>query len=207
MRIKEIVDILEPEVWVPSPPTNADLRRIGLATSMLAMEPWGEFVTMWRTREVFVGRYAFALPSAETIAAISERTTRLVEVGAGTGFWSHLIGSAGVKIVATDAAVQETQQTIGSFAPVLTMEATEAVRAHPDHDVLSVWPSHGSGWLGQAAKAMEPGRLLFYIGEWDGCTADEATHAYLREAFEPVDVVAIPMFPGIHDALFVMRKR
>lgn len=206
MPIKEITDILEIGAWVPDPPSNADLKRVGLSTNPLG-DAWGEFVAIWRTREVFVGQFSFALPSAETVQAIRGRTTRLLDVGAGTGFWSHVIDPDGTTIMATDLGAGETQQVIGAFRPVLTMDGATAVRAHPDRDVLCVWPTLGSGWLKKVAEAMESERLLFYVGEWGGCTADDATHAYLSEAFDPVDLVAIPLFPGIRDRLHVMRKR
>lgn len=48
--------------------------------------------------------YAFAIPSPETVAWMSEfcGSRRLVEVGAGRGYWSALLAQAGIDVAAFD---------------------------------------------------------------------------------------------------------
>ena len=57
---------------------------------------------------LFVGplqrTFSFAIPSNEVIRQIIEIAPRIVEVGAGTGYWSHLLSNSGADIVAYDAS-------------------------------------------------------------------------------------------------------
>lgn len=44
---------------------------------------------------------SFAIPCQEAIEAIG-RAERVLEIGAGTGFWARLLANRGVDVVATD---------------------------------------------------------------------------------------------------------
>jgi hypothetical protein len=120
-----------------------------------------------------------------------------------------------VDVVATDLNSTGTSMytfSVGSHAATAPMEAlsaVDAVRKYPDRDVFCSWPSLGESWLTDAAKAMQPGRLLFYIGEgYGGCTADDSFHELIGDTgeFEDVDYVPMAQFFGINDNLLVYRR-
>lgn len=54
-------------------------------------------------RRVAIRDYAYAVPSAEALDVIAQESGgRVVEVGAGTGYWAWLLSRRGVDVVAVD---------------------------------------------------------------------------------------------------------
>jgi hypothetical protein len=163
----------------------------------------------YKARTAFTTEIAFAIPCAEAIAVIAQ-SPRIVEVGAGTGYWAALLTQTGCDVVATDANQGRTgyRQKIGYHYPVQRLKAVTAVRRHPDRDVLMSWPSYNEGWAVRAARAIAPGRSLYYIGEGSGgCTADDAFFRLMRRDFEEVAECDIPQWDGLHDGLWHYRRR
>lgn len=163
----------------------------------------------YTARTKFNQEISFAVPCAEAIAMIAQ-SPRLLEVGAGTGYWAALLAGAGCDVVATDAARSKTgyRQTIGRYHEVKSMKATMAVNRHQDRDLLMVWPSYDDGWAARAAAVLPRGRSLYFIGEdQGGCTADDAFFKVLDRDFEEVAECGIPQWDGLHDWLWHYRKR
>lgn len=157
-------------------------------------------------RRAWIREISFAIPCREAVAAIAGRP--LVEIGAGTGYWSALAARAGADVLATDAWPRSRyQQRIGHHHPVTEMTAIDAVLAHSDRDVLCVWPELNRPWCAEAAEAMAPGALLHLVGEPEGgCTGDERLFEVLARRFTRIRAVAIPTWPGQHDGLETFRK-
>lgn len=164
------------------------------------------FVNMKKIRTEVIKQFGFAIPSLEIITDLAAR--KLIELGAGTGYWAHLITNAGGDILASDASATSTYSfTTGSHFPVEICDAVRFVKKHPDRDVLIVWPTLGSAWAESAARAMEVGRTLYLIGEgYGGCTADDGLFEYLNDAFEVITYTGMPVWPGIHDRFTVYKK-
>jgi hypothetical protein len=147
--------------------------------------------------------YAWAVPTPEALDAVTAVSPRgVVDVGAGTGYWAHLLRRRGVDTLAydavpvDDAAAHNGHHTLpGSgaaappFARVLRAGAADAARAHPERTLLLCWPPpEGEDAGPQAGRTMAldalaayAGSTLIYVGEDDGA-ADAAalsatTHA------------------------------
>src|SRR5579859_3595728 len=157
---------------------------------------------MRRARGAFTRRWGFSIPCAEAVAGLV-RLSPLVEVGAGTGYWSCAVKAAGGDVVATDLhPAGGSQYAFGParWTQIEALGAVEAVRAYPDRNVFCSWPSEQEGWMAEAARAMRPGRCLALIGyDRGGVTGDEALFDLLDEGFEPAGQFAIPQFPGKRD--------
>jgi hypothetical protein len=199
------IDILNRKTWTDGKvPTLREINTRAYDGSLSIRRHFSNF----SIRRQFNENFSFALPCAEAIFGIAKYTNKLIEVGAGTGLWSSLISRAGVDVVATDKIVSTTPygQGVGKFHPVHRSSAVRAITNNPDRDVLVVWPCYNRRWPYYAAKAIAPGRVLFYIGEGHhGCTADSTFHRYI-ENFEDIATVDIPQFDGMHDRLFIKRK-
>lgn len=175
------------------------------------LNTWGDFDTMTAmraTRLKVISRFGFAIPSLEVVSRIAQ-AGKIIELGAGTGYWSKLIANAGGDILSSDANVGENYGfTIGSCFDVEKCEASEFVQKHPDRDVLIVWPTYNADWAFRAAQAMCYGRTLFLIGEGHGgCTANSDLFEYLEQAFETIEFVQIPVWPCSHDFLGIFTKK
>jgi hypothetical protein len=88
------------------------------------------------------GRLACALPSAEALDYLRRHLRApLLAVAAGIGFWAHCLYQVqGIETLATDLfAPQDNPRFQGpAWYPVQPMDALEALRRYPDHDVLGV---------------------------------------------------------------------
>lgn len=162
----------------------------------------------WFVRGPFTFFYSFALPSRETLQAITEHTTRIVEVGAGSGFWASQLAMAGADVVATDIYEPGEYAVRTPWHPVERLDAVEATRQHPDRDVLMVWPPQGADWPLEIARNLAPGRLIIFIGEATEYMSASAGFYDLvgSDAFEEVAAERPARFPGINDRLLIFRK-
>ncbi|MEW9554859.1 hypothetical protein [Nonomuraea sp. NPDC050783] len=134
----------------------------------------------------------------------------LVEVGAGSGYWSHQLTRAGIDVIATDVAGAADNRFSRGFqyAEVAVEPAAEAVRAHADRVLLLVWPPHRDPMAVQALRAYS-GDVLLYAGEpRGGLCADEAFFDELERHWrqEAVCPVAVRWL-GHDDRLVLYRRR
>ncbi len=88
------------------------------------------------------GRLACALPSAEALDYVTRHLRApLLTVAAGIGFWAHCLQRVhGIATLATDLFVPEDNPRFrrAGWYPVQRMDAMEALRRYPDHDMLGV---------------------------------------------------------------------
>jgi hypothetical protein len=174
----------------------------------------------------------YAIPCHEAIETCVGLSP-LVEVGAGLGFWAHLIERSGGDIVATDLyprtvlepasgeaepSLQEMDSdhpcdtarigTERSWHRVRPMDAADAVRAYPDRTVLMIWPSLGRSWPEEVLDAMVPGQCLIHVGQPGEATDTERFAERIRgEEFEEIGYVVIPTWPGQADGMTILRRR
>lgn len=155
-------------------------------------------------RDNYIHAIGFAVPTAEAIAAIAAASPRLLEVGAGSGFWSALLARAGVDVVATDKHAGEHGDWHGRYHPTEKLDALAALRAYPDRDVLVCWPTLHGTWARKLAEAIEPGKVLHVIAE--ECCAEPGFYSVLADRFERLDSQPLPNWKDMRDYLEVMRK-
>lgn len=164
----------------------------------------------YTSRRECVRKYAFAIPNQAALDTIAKYAP-IVELGAGTGYWSYLLRQMGVRVVAIDEAPID-----GKHDNHFEFEKswTEVVPGGPadlvnylEHTLMLCWPNYNSSFAYDALKAYG-GKTCIYIGEgWGGCTGDEAFHELLSDAWNEVAAVDIPQWDGIHDALYVYERK
>lgn len=158
----------------------------------------------YEAREEWVRHIGYGMPCAEAITMLAQAP--LVEIGAGTGFWSALIRNAGGDIVATDRIANGRPnrygQLIGRYHPIIQMNGARAVSRHPERDVLCVWPSYMERWAAHALKRVKPGRCVHMVGEgWGGATGNDWMFRLLQEQFIEMQDMPLPRWRGINDHL------
>lgn len=115
-------------------------------------------------------RYSWAIPSPGDMVwlAVVLGGRGLVEIGAGSGYWSWQARQAGIDVIAYEPADPATNTfTDGTEYLALRRADHRAARAHPDRALLLCWPSHDDPWAAHALRAYT-GDLLVYIGEGRG---------------------------------------
>ena len=157
--------------------------------------------------------YAWGVPSDAALACLAEAagSAGLVEVGAGTGYWAHLLARRGVSVRAYDIAPVDCAGTHNGhhavpgsavppppFAAVARRDAAAAAAAHPRRALLLCWPPPEDGEelppeaRSLAADALRAyrGTTVCYVGEGAPGVADAA----VPEAHQPA--TAGPAFFG-----------
>jgi len=161
-------------------------------------------------RCAFTNRLAWAIPSRPAVTAICEfaGSDLILEVCAGLALWAALIRGSGGNIVATDSFTSHGTSSEKAFLDVVHMDAVSAVLAYPDSQVLFLcWPGYAESYAGDALEEFQGDRVVF-IGEGrDGCTADDRFFDLLAQFWEEVDFINLKHWPGIHDALFLYRRK
>lgn len=159
---------------------------------------------MWCVR-----RYAFAIPNCAALQVLA-RHAPLIELGAGTGYWTYLLRRRGVDCLAFDLAPPDRTANPHRFGAhtwtAVQQGGIESLSAHPQRALFLCWPPLQDPFADRALAAY-PGSTLVYIGEEQGGrTADDAFFARLRTAWRAVDHAALPTWPGMRDALTVYRR-
>jgi hypothetical protein len=181
-----------------APPNYADPLhgRVGMST--------------YQRRVWCVRRYAFAIPTEAALATLA-RFAPIVELGAGTGYWAHLLRRRGVDCVAFDAAPPDLAPNPNRFNAftwtAVEPGGVEVLREHADRTLLLCWPSYQDPFAACALRAYAGSRLA-YIGEAaGGHTADDAFFAQLERDWLPLQEVPLPNWPGTTDRLVVFQRR
>lgn len=194
--------------WVATgdPPPAEALRAAGLVA-----EPRDPDTTaaLRLVRGAFIRAWGYSVPCAEAVIAL-RKLRPLVEVGAGTGYWTAMLQSAGHDMIATDLQAEGVLShgfRIGAHCSIESLEGQEAVRLHPERDVFCSWPTQGSTWVLSAAQAIQPGRRLALIADGPGgVTGTPELFDFLTEKFEVTNRVILPQFKNAYDHLTVYLR-
>lgn len=168
----------------------------------------GEFAA----RDYATSHWAWAVPDEKAIQTLVEYSP-IVEIGAGTGYWARLVAEAGADILAYDSRTPVAGRKklvawaieTGTYFPV-RRGGPGMVRFHQDRTLFLCWPPHSHGMATDCLRRYEGGTLI-YVGENGGCTADEPFHEELDQHWVIVKVVAIPQWHGLHDRMYVLKRK
>lgn len=163
-------------------------------------------------RRKFIDKFGFTIPTPEAIEALRPYAP-LLEVGAGSGYWSYELRKAGIDVVATDPGT-------GNYSPdgdrqghwsdhwtdveVLTAEA--AIAKYPERNLLTIWPDIVAPWSGDML-AKFTGKFVCYLGEGNGgFTGTDKFHEILNGQYRDVLTVDVPQFHGLQGRLTMYER-
>ncbi|MFI6155117.1 hypothetical protein ACIBCA_20780 [Kitasatospora sp. NPDC051170] len=157
--------------------------------------------------------YAWALASHTALRWIADRLDGrpLLEVGAGSGYWAHLLRHQGLDVLATDAEARTEHNGWTSrfrYTDVRPGHAPADAAAHPDRALALLWPPHRDPMAADALRAYR-GEALLYLGDGPGgLCADDAFFAELEARWRPVSSCPLTLrWLGNRDrALFYHRR-
>lgn len=172
-------------------------------------------------RDRLTREFSWAIPDPLSLAFIAEHARgRVVEIGAGTGYWAHLLTTMGMQVQAYDAhPVGQVRNHYHDPAPDRRW-AGELGRAWfgvqqgrpwhasrwPHHTLMLSWPPYTSLMADSALRHYRGDRLI-YIGEGEGgCTADDAFHARLARDWSLLAEHRPLQWSGIHDWILVYER-
>jgi hypothetical protein len=162
-------------------------------------------------REEIVKNYAWAIPNAEAILELVN-SGPVIEIGAGTGYWAHLVRDAGGVIYAYDRAFgKDNEFTLGSVWTVVLPGGPEQIKEWQFKDTTTeftlflCWPPYATSMALDSLREYT-GKKLIYVGEQWGCTGDEAFQEELDKNWNLDYTIEIPVWWGVHDAMYVYSR-
>ncbi len=183
---------------------------LGLAPAEALYDSWNYMRSevFIYARNKLVEHYAWAIPDEEALAIVGE-TGKVVEIGAGGGYWAALLRQRGVEVHAYDPKPGETHWSHKVWTDVQRGKTAPAA-LHPDATLLLCWPSYTSRFAEIALRRYlrAGGERLVYIGEDDGgCCADEGFFELLNTMTNIGANYYIPSYPGMHDYVSVWEVK
>ncbi len=170
------------------------------------------YISIHSIRRKMCQLFSFAIPCEKALAKLTDLGP-IVELGAGNGYWAHMLRKRGVDINAYDHAVPGQAENHFGFLKLWTevlpgsIEKLE-LKYNQNRTLLLCWPDYDTSFAADALKAYK-GSTLVYIGESNGCTGDEQFHEDLYRNWEELedDQVRIPQWDGMHDYLSVWQRK
>ncbi len=161
-----------------------------------------------KAKDALTKRYSWAIPTDEAIAAIAAFAPQIVDLGAGAGYWDHLLADAGADVVALDDWSWGRPAKL--WHPVATGSERD-VAPHWHRALMMVWPPRPErSWPGgqMAARALEVwhGDRVVYVGEIMRGNASPEFFSGLAREFHLVKRIAIPQWWNRSDAVFLLER-
>ncbi len=159
------------------------------------------YVHKFKLRDDCVKKYAWAIPTPEAIRALRDNLP-IFEVGAGSGYWARMVVEQWdyPKYVAYDPLVSH------AFTHFYYNIRTEEP-AYNGETLFFCWPSYEEGFAAEHLESKKPEKVI-YIGEGGGgCTGDDRFHEILDTDFEEIESINILRFSGMHDRMYIYRRK
>ena len=156
-------------------------------------------------------KYGFAIPTNEVVRKIASYG-KIIEMGAGTGYWAKLISEAGGDIIAID------KDPVGISANFYEFDTNwfdveqgdvDTLSKHEDRVLFLCWPPYNNDFGARCLQEYK-GDVLLYVGEGHyGCCGDQEFWKLLDEQWEEEDnsYMSIPQWDGIHDYFTIYRRK
>ena len=157
-------------------------------------------------RPNLVQLYSWAVPTDAALDMVA-RYAPLVEMGAGGGYWAHLLRERGVDVIAYDRERPHDENYFARHQWTRIEPGTpRSLRDHPDRSLFLCWPPNASAMATNCLKQWQ-GEHLVHVGEWKISTGSAGFYNRLEAGFELVDKLSIPQWEGMYDMLTVWRRK
>jgi hypothetical protein len=186
----------------------------------LFKERYGKFelnMSVSMFRDLYIHEYGFFLISEDFLKTASEifYKSKILEVGAGSGFLSACLQGYGIDITPTDAHINDNHYGFKKLhTEVLHTDSIKYLESNKKNfdAVLMSWPDYESDFAYEILKNMESEQTLIYIGEnYGGCTANDNFFDTLSECAELMELETQKFneksfsWFGIHDQVKVYK--
>jgi short subunit dehydrogenase-like uncharacterized protein len=177
---------------------------------------WGfAYRKQLETRYALTHKYAWAVPNAEALATIAEQG-KVVDAGAGSGYWSSLLRKMDVDVVAFDKHGMDLSSNhfhktaVRPWTDIVKGDA-QTVSAHGDRTLFMSFPPDGEPF-GHDVLNQYRGDKFVYVGEErGGVTGDEKFFDLLDKQWKQTKFVEIPRWECsdglMRDAMQVFERR
>lgn len=162
-------------------------------------------MTAYRRREELRKNYAYSITSPTVLEEISKfpfPNKKIVEIGAGSGYWAHMLTQYGMEVKAFDDKSWKFDKSFYKVELGGPLSASE----FPDHTLMLCWPPYGTPMAADCVKYYT-GDYLIYLGEGTGgCTGDDDFHEALYQ-WEVCKAMSNSSYEGIHDQFYIFKRK
>lgn len=160
-------------------------------------------------RYKYVRRFAWAIPDNQALHEISQFTSCVCEIGAGTGYWAYMLSQCKVSVVAYDLYVPgRDNNQYGHKQTYFDVQPGDvlSINHHHNRALMLCWPPY-QNTMCEAILELFHGEKVIYIGEGEGgCTGTDKFHEMLDTGFKLVEIIDIPQWDGIHDSVYLYER-
>lgn len=174
--------------------------------------------TQMNTRFGLTHKYAWAVPNAEALATVAQQG-KVVEAGAGSGYWASLLREMKADVVAFDVHGTGLQGSLDAnrfhsgaraWTDIVRGDAT-AIKQYPDRSLFMSFPPEDDPFAYDVLRRYKGDRFV-YVGEpAGGVTGDEKFHNLVARGWKEVKTVEIPRWESssgfLQDALTLYERR
>nr|WP_221374505.1 hypothetical protein [Actinoplanes polyasparticus] len=165
-------------------------------------------------RRELTSAYSWTVTDPATVTFVLEDCgPQVIDPLAGSGWWAHLLGQAGVDVVASDLNPPNGTEANNwhrgaAHLDVMRMDAVDAVRlSDPARTLLLSWPPYDSS-IGRDVIAAYEGNLIAYIGEGPyGCCGDEDMWRLIEVEWVEIADHWPVQFYGLHDWVTIYERK
>jgi hypothetical protein len=157
--------------------------------------------------------FSYSVADDETVSTVASycRDKPLIDIGAGTGYWSYLLDQMGIECHAYDTEPYENIYCNGHWYNVVK-GAPEDIKArnYTSANVFLSWPPYSDPLAEEALKLYldlaDPGYFI-YIGESRGnATGDDGFFDLLESSCYKLRAIQNPHYSGLHDQVEIYKK-
>lgn len=162
---------------------------------------------LFRARREMRREYSFAIPTEKAILELVALSP-VVEMGAGTGYWSMLIREAGGEVLSFDKYLGEVNKYAftKSYGVVQQGDENSLQGLGGRYCLLLCWPNYNTNFAYNCVVAFLGNRLV-YIGEGEGgCNANLEFFHLLGKDWTVTKNIDLPQWPGLNDRLSVYQR-
>ncbi|CAI5706027.1 hypothetical protein KXD40_009636 [Peronospora effusa] len=185
-------------------------------SSALVEMPSYPLLSEWRNncRDWCCHLYAYATPTKEALDVMAKYTP-IVEVGAGTGYWSSLLLRADVDVAAYDKAPPNAEGAEGNAYHGRVPPFCSVACGGPEvlsqknmakHTLFLCYPPPGDAMAVRSVQLFQ-GDVILHVGEWQGDTGDSRFESELQRRFELEKDIMLPNWGNSAYGLTVWRRK
>jgi hypothetical protein len=168
-----------------------------------------------KMRRALTDKYSWSVPNSEALTLTAEQGP-LIEAGAGSGYWAHLLQNMGADVLPFDKYGNNTVENYyasgatKAWTNIITGGA-ETVATYPNRTLFMSFPPAEEPFAADVLKTYA-GKKFVFVGETcsDSCTGDKEFHSLLASQWREVKSVKIPNWTCpvgiVEDAAYLFER-
>jgi hypothetical protein len=159
-----------------------------------------------KERFALTNHFSWAVPNQEAIDYLVSQSP-IIEMGAGTGYWSKLISDLGGEVIAFDESPYDNDWCKNQWYEITKINSIDILANYPNHTLFLCWPPYDTPFAYNCLKAYRGNKLIFVGEGCGGCTGDDNFFYLLEEEWKEQHSIYIPQWFGMRDYLVSYKRK